>query len=320
MGCTYFCVYFIFVVSLIWGVWGAAVGCWLVSQCWQLDVAFSISILQLLFPCVQSHRFRQEHRQARWLYQVTQNIVNIFIHMSLLDACDCRAILSNDKFESLGKIFPKSKEYISYTSYASHFLVFIILPTIHYKHLPHLAKENFIFWETSFSESPFTPSWLVTWFPSTPRKYIPQLAKYPENYIYEPWKAPLSVQKAAGCIIGQDYPRPVVDHSIVMKRNLERMGQAYRAGETSGHVWTCHAWSSKLFFDLPNVWMRAKVKWNPLKVLVCLQKSESNGRVCILFSSPGVWRRQHFDDKRQHDLGNWYCLYIMCWHLSYHIE
>ncbi|XP_045118530.1 cryptochrome-2-like [Portunus trituberculatus] len=63
------------------------------------------------------------------------------------------------------------------------------------------------------------------------RKYLPQLAKYPENYIYEPWKAPLATQRAAGCIIGQDYPRPIVDHSIVMKRNLDRMAKAYKAGK-----------------------------------------------------------------------------------------
>jgi hypothetical protein len=34
------------------------------------------------------------------------------------------------------------------------------------------------------------------------RKYLPQLAKYPSKYIYSPWEAPLSVQKAAGCIVG----------------------------------------------------------------------------------------------------------------------
>jgi cryptochrome len=35
------------------------------------------------------------------------------------------------------------------------------------------------------------------------RKYLPQLKKYPAKYIYTPWEAPLSVQKAAGCIIGR---------------------------------------------------------------------------------------------------------------------
>merc|ERR1712146_808856 len=37
------------------------------------------------------------------------------------------------------------------------------------------------------------------------RKYIPQLADFPDKYIYEPWKAPLAVQQKCGCIIGQDY-------------------------------------------------------------------------------------------------------------------
>lgn len=30
----------------------------------------------------------------------------------------------------------------------------------------------------------------------------------PKYYIYEPWTAPLAVQKKANCIIGVDYPRP----------------------------------------------------------------------------------------------------------------
>jgi hypothetical protein len=28
------------------------------------------------------------------------------------------------------------------------------------------------------------------------------------EYIYEPWTAPLSIQKKAKCIIGKDYPKP----------------------------------------------------------------------------------------------------------------
>lgn len=67
------------------------------------------------------------------------------------------------------------------------------------------------------------------------KKYLPQLKKYPSNYIYEPWKAPLSVQKAAGCIIGTDYPRPIVDHDVVSKENIGRMKAAYdanKAGKT----------------------------------------------------------------------------------------
>jgi len=59
------------------------------------------------------------------------------------------------------------------------------------------------------------------------RKYLPHLAKFPDKYIYEPWTAPLAVQKAAGCLIGQDYPRPIVDHSVVSKDNMAKMKKAY---------------------------------------------------------------------------------------------
>jgi len=59
------------------------------------------------------------------------------------------------------------------------------------------------------------------------RKYLPHLAKYPDKYIYEPWTAPLAIQKTAGCIIGQDYPRPIVDHSVVSKENMGKMKKAY---------------------------------------------------------------------------------------------
>ena len=41
--------------------------------------------------------------------------------------------------------------------------------------------------------------------------YVPELRDFPVEYIHAPWKAPLFVQKEAGCIVGQDYPKPMVD-------------------------------------------------------------------------------------------------------------
>ena len=63
------------------------------------------------------------------------------------------------------------------------------------------------------------------------RRYLPVLSKMPTQYIYEPWKAPLSVQKQAGCIIGVDYPLPIVSHEIVSKKNMENMKAAYARGK-----------------------------------------------------------------------------------------
>ena len=53
------------------------------------------------------------------------------------------------------------------------------------------------------------------------RKYLSILKKFPAKYIYEPWEAPLAVQKAAGCIIGTDYPRPIVKHDVVVKESFK---------------------------------------------------------------------------------------------------
>jgi cryptochrome len=59
------------------------------------------------------------------------------------------------------------------------------------------------------------------------RRWLPVLAKMPAQYIYEPWEAPHSVQVAAGCVVGRDYPVRIVIHEVASKRNMERMRQAY---------------------------------------------------------------------------------------------
>lgn len=60
------------------------------------------------------------------------------------------------------------------------------------------------------------------------RKYVPELKKYPTEYIYEPWKASKSVQKAAGCMIGEGYPNRIVDHDKIHKDNMQKMNLAYK--------------------------------------------------------------------------------------------
>ena len=66
------------------------------------------------------------------------------------------------------------------------------------------------------------------------RKYVPVLKNFPAQYIYEPWTAPLSVQKQAKCVIGQDYPMCIVDHNTIHKKNIERMKLAYDAAKIDG--------------------------------------------------------------------------------------
>ncbi|XP_054273675.1 cryptochrome-1-like isoform X2 [Macrosteles quadrilineatus] len=59
------------------------------------------------------------------------------------------------------------------------------------------------------------------------RKYLPVLRYYPRAHIHEPWTAPENVQKACKCVIGKDYPLPMVHHPTVASINSERMKQVY---------------------------------------------------------------------------------------------
>nr|6PTZ_A Chain A, Cryptochrome-1 [Columba livia] len=55
------------------------------------------------------------------------------------------------------------------------------------------------------------------------RKYLPVLKNFPTKYIYEPWTASEEEQRQAGCIIGRDYPFPMVNHKEASDRNLQLM-------------------------------------------------------------------------------------------------
>ena len=44
------------------------------------------------------------------------------------------------------------------------------------------------------------------------RRWLPALQTVPQEFIFEPWTMPLSLQQSVGVIIGTDYPPPVVDH------------------------------------------------------------------------------------------------------------
>eukprot|EP00731_Ephydatia_muelleri_P018955 Em0011g995a len=43
------------------------------------------------------------------------------------------------------------------------------------------------------------------------KTYVPELQDFPVEYIHQPWNAPQDIQEEAGCIIGVDYPQPIVD-------------------------------------------------------------------------------------------------------------
>jgi deoxyribodipyrimidine photo-lyase len=62
------------------------------------------------------------------------------------------------------------------------------------------------------------------------RRWVPALAQVPDRFIHQPWKIPSDVQQKAGCIIGQDYPAPIVDHAWARERTLAAYAQARKGG------------------------------------------------------------------------------------------
>ncbi|MCB0208740.1 MAG: deoxyribodipyrimidine photo-lyase [Anaerolineae bacterium] len=57
------------------------------------------------------------------------------------------------------------------------------------------------------------------------RCWVPELANVPDKYIHTPWKMPTEIQHEANCRIGQDYPKPLVEHKEARQRALAAYDQ-----------------------------------------------------------------------------------------------
>jgi deoxyribodipyrimidine photo-lyase len=78
------------------------------------------------------------------------------------------------------------------------------------------------------------------------RRYVPGLAHYTERRIHTPWRASPAEQRAAGCIIGRDYPLPIVDHAAARARTLARYAVVKTGrGATGGHPRSTSVWSGE---------------------------------------------------------------------------
>lgn len=52
------------------------------------------------------------------------------------------------------------------------------------------------------------------------RKYVPELAELPNEYIQKPFEAPVGVLQMAGVKLGSTYPKPIIDRKIAREKAL----------------------------------------------------------------------------------------------------
>jgi deoxyribodipyrimidine photo-lyase len=60
------------------------------------------------------------------------------------------------------------------------------------------------------------------------RRWLPELARVPAEYIHEPWLMPYSVQQQCGCVLGVDYPEQIVDHMAAVRQARAKFSELRR--------------------------------------------------------------------------------------------
>ena len=63
------------------------------------------------------------------------------------------------------------------------------------------------------------------------RRWLPELVRVPDKHIHAPWEMPDDVQHEAHCVIGQDYPAPIIDHAWARERTLTAYAHAREIAE-----------------------------------------------------------------------------------------
>ena len=75
------------------------------------------------------------------------------------------------------------------------------------------------------------------------RRWVPELESLPDAYLAEPHVAPPLVQGMVGCVVGKDYPAPIVDPKEAYAEAKRRMGEAKASEEVQrlkGEVYRRH--------------------------------------------------------------------------------
>ncbi|WP_018410520.1 FAD-binding domain-containing protein [Methyloversatilis thermotolerans] len=68
------------------------------------------------------------------------------------------------------------------------------------------------------------------------RRWLPELARVPRALLAEPWRMDAVQQRESGCVIGRDYPPPIVDHLAAARAARARLGELRRLPEAAAEA------------------------------------------------------------------------------------
>ncbi len=63
------------------------------------------------------------------------------------------------------------------------------------------------------------------------RRWVPELTGIPDAYLHTPWLTPKQVQYRAGCVIGRQYPKPIVHHDTAARRARNAIAEVRKRPE-----------------------------------------------------------------------------------------
>jgi deoxyribodipyrimidine photo-lyase len=67
------------------------------------------------------------------------------------------------------------------------------------------------------------------------RKWVPEIARLPDSLIHRPFDAPQEILKASNIMLGQTYPRPIIDHATGRARALNALA-GLKAKDALGEI------------------------------------------------------------------------------------
>lgn len=75
------------------------------------------------------------------------------------------------------------------------------------------------------------------------RRWCPELARVPDSYLPRPETMPLPLQRQTGCLIGRDYPAPIVDNGqayMAARRRMQRLRAGAQARSEAADIFRRH--------------------------------------------------------------------------------